>query len=213
MRFTGITVAAALAVGVIAVPLEGFSGFEMGDIPDIEPRSTSKCLCDNDAKKVAQNFRALINSPFNETLAETALTSDFTDYSDSVIELINQGCTPGTVPLTTATFSSRDEFIEGQSSQPPIPFTILKIWHNCNAVFLRWRTDAPGTVQPEQPVTGIIAIETVPNPKKRTDQPWLIKVVYSEFNSGAWLYDLGIFKPECKADGTPANPPPTVRRI
>ena len=100
-----------------------------------------------------------------------------------------------------------------QSSQPPIPFTILKIWHNCNAVFLRWRTDAPGTVQPEQPVTGIIAIETVPNPKKRTDQQWLIKVVYSEFNSGAWLYDLGIFKPECKADGTPANPPPTIRRI
>jgi hypothetical protein len=47
------------------------------------------------------------------------MTKDFHDYSDSVIELINSGCT-GPVALGSATFSTRAEFISGQSSQPPM---------------------------------------------------------------------------------------------
>lgn len=231
MRFTSFAAVSALAMGAIAAPLEAFQGFEMvDDIPDFDKRDGT-CMSGAEAKKVAQNFRALIHDPFNTTLAQTSMTKDFADYSDSVIELIvrtttylmstkpqltpphqNQGCTPGVVPLTSPTFTSRKEFIDGQSSQPPIPFRILKMWHNCDAVFMRWRSGKPGTVKPEQPVTGIIAIDAVPNPKAKSDQPWLMKTVYSEFNSGAWLYDLGIFVPECNADGTPANPPPTKMR-
>lgn len=154
------------------------------------------CMSTSQAAKVAQNFRALIHEEFNKTLAQTAMTKDFTDYSDSVIELIDSGCPNGPVALTTPTFTSRAAFIAGQSSQPPIPFKILNLWHNCNTVIIRWRASAPGTITTAQePVTGIIVIETQPNKNKASDQPFLIQTVFSEFNSGAWLYDLGVFVP------------------
>ena len=103
------------------------------------------------------------------------------------------------IQLGTPTFTSRKAFIAGQSGQPPIPFKILKTWYNCDAVFIRWKSSAPGTVQPEQQVTGIIVLETVANKHPHPKEPWLIETVYSEFNSGAWLYDLGIFTPTCNA--------------
>jgi len=63
------------------------------------------------------------------------------------------------------------------------------VWYNCDNVFLRWRT----ALTPEF-VTGIIVMETVPAPAG-SKYPWLINTVYSEFNSGAWLVDLGVFVP------------------
>ena len=58
---------------------------------------------------------------------------------------------------------------------------------------MRWRT----TVQAGAPefVTGIIVMETTY--QKSTSEPYLINTVYSEFNSGAWLVDLGVFTPSC----------------
>ncbi len=53
------------------------------------------CMTSSDATRVAGNFRALIAETFNTTLARTALTADYTDYSDSVNELINNGCPNG----------------------------------------------------------------------------------------------------------------------
>lgn len=88
------------------------------------------------------------------------------------------------------TFQSRIDFEKGQASQPSIPFEKLNIWNNCNHVFLRWRT----ALAPEK-VTGIIVLEVVPN-MRGTKKPWLIKTVFSEFNSGAWLVDLGVFDPK-----------------
>ena len=44
------------------------------------------------AQQVATNFGDLIQS-YSTTLANEALTVNFEDYSDSVIELINSGCT------------------------------------------------------------------------------------------------------------------------
>jgi len=169
-----------LALGATAQPLEA---------------RAATCMTTANSVKVAQNFRALIHEEFNVTLAKTAMTKDFTDYSDSVISLINSGCT-GPVELTTPTFSTRAEFIAGQSSQPPIPFKILNLWHTCSTVVIRWRASAGlGPADPQEPVTGIIVIETQPNKNKASDQPFLIQTVFSEFNSGAWLYDLGVFVP------------------
>ena len=84
------------------------------------PRSAT-CLCAEEAAKVAENFKDLINLPFSVSLARAALTKDFVDYSDSVNELINGGCPNGPAPLTTATFTGRHAFIQGQSGQNPIP--------------------------------------------------------------------------------------------
>jgi len=162
----------------------------------IEERATA-CMTKANAQQVAGNFRALIHETFNKTLALTSMTKNFVDYSDSVLELINNGCdATGATALGQPTFTSRKAFIQGQSGQPPIPFHILKSWHNCDTVIIRWRAASGlGPTTPNEIVTGIIVIEAVANPKKNTDQPWLIDTVYSEFNSGAWLYDLGVFVP------------------
>ena len=120
--------------------------------------------------------------------------------------MINNGCPTGAATLGAPTFASRKQFIQGQSGQAPIGFHILKQIHTCTDVVIRWRVQnpaagTPNEVTPEQQVTGIIIIETVPNSKANTDQPFLIQTVYSEFNSGAWLYDLGLTRPvsDCSA--------------
>ena len=128
----------------------------------------------------------------------------FHDYSDGVNELINAGC-EGPQKLGMPTFASREEFIQGQSTQRPIPFKILKVWHSCSEVMMRWRSPAPGSAKPEQEVTGLVVIETQPNSEAGSDQPFLMETVYSEFNSGAWLYDIGNFTASCTAAGTPTK--------
>lgn len=78
------------------------------------------CMTAVQAQEVATHFETLIKA-FDASDAEQWLTKDFTDYSSSVNTLINFGCT-APQPLDGATFSSRDAFIAGQGSQPPIPF-------------------------------------------------------------------------------------------
>lgn len=155
----------------------------------VATRSTS-CMCAADAEKVAQNFADLINKPFSTPLARASMLGSFVDYSDSVSELINSGCNTGPKTLGQATFVSREDFITSQSGQPPISFEILQIWPSCESLTMRWRSSQPGTVQPEQIVTGIVVIETEANPDAGAEQPFLMKTVFSEFNSGAWLYDI-----------------------
>lgn len=66
-------------------------------------RTTSNCMSDAQASTVANNFKTLIAS-YSDAFADQTLTTDFVDYSDSVIELINGACTtdqniPVRVPL------------------------------------------------------------------------------------------------------------------
>lgn len=55
-------------------------------------------------------------------------------------------------------------------------------------------------LSPPEAVTGIVILETTPNTGSGT--PYLIDTVYSEFNSGAWLADLGVFSPSCNTTST-----------
>lgn len=183
MRFATI---AALAFGVGAMASPALRRRESDD---------DWCMTDAEAQQVANNFKTLISDYSNAT-AERVLCTSFADYSDSVIELINNGCYNGPIPLGSPTFTSRESFEAGQGSQPNIPFEILKIWNSCDAVTIRWRTPTPGFVQPEQQVTGIIVAEVV---RATGPEPWLMETVYSEFNSGAWLVDLDLVKTNCTA--------------
>lgn len=72
----------------------------------------------------------------------------------------------------------------------------MNIWHTCKDVIIRWSTSIAAGA-PEE-VTGIIVAECEQAPKGNK-YPWVIKTVYSEFNSGAWLVDLGVFTPVCNA--------------
>ncbi|KAK3113668.1 25S rRNA (adenine2142-N1)-methyltransferase [Teratosphaeriaceae sp. CCFEE 6253] len=166
------------------------------------------CMNDAAANQVANNFGQLI-SAYTPAAADAYLTTDFTDYSDGVSTLINSGCPNGPATLGAATFTSRDAFKAGQGSQPNITFNLLNVWHNCNTVTLRWRgpmpNPFPGAPDPQTPVVGLIVLETQFNGYANA-QPFLIKTVYSEFNSGSWLYDLNVFKPNCTAASKRAVP-------
>lgn len=183
------------AVSALATPL----GLQKRD-DEADPcdDDAPPCLTYEQASTVADHFKTLIND-YSDAAADEYLTVDFTDYSDSVSELINSGCT-GPQPLGEATFTSREAFKAGQGSQPNIPFELLNLWHTCDTVVIRWRT----TVQDGAPqfVTGLIVMET-----EYVDGEFLIDTVYSEFNSGAWLVDLGVFKPTCDANGNGPPPP------
>ncbi|WPH01323.1 Hypothetical protein R9X50_00416200 [Acrodontium crateriforme] len=151
--------------------------------------ASTECLTSVEAQQVADNFKQLISN-YTSIFANETLAADFQDYSDSVSTLIDNGCNNAPQPLGVATFASRADFEKDQSSQPSIPFEQLNIWNNCNNVFIRWRT----ALTPEN-VTGIIVLEVKPN-LTSAKQTWLIKTVFSEFNSGAWLVDLGAFDPK-----------------
>ncbi|KXL48206.1 hypothetical protein M433DRAFT_481620 [Acidomyces richmondensis BFW] len=179
--FSTILATASLLAFTSALPEPIFGG------RNGNPVRGGSCMTQAEAQQVADNFQNLIAN-YSDTLANESLTVGYQDYSDSVTTLIDSGCT-GPQPLGAATFDSRASFEAGQGSQPAIPFEQLNVWYNCDNVFLRWRT----ALTPEF-VTGIIVMETVPAPAG-SKYPWLINTVYSEFNSGAWLVDLGVFVP------------------
>jgi len=176
-------IVAALATVALAAPESTFS---LGN-----SRRAGKCMTDSQAQRVATNFKTLI-ADYSDELADATMTTDFSDYSGGVNTLINSGCL-GPQPLNDATFSSLEEFKAGQGAQPAIPFEQLNLWHTCDTVVIRWTS-----AQDPEPVTGNIVMEAVPS-KKGSSEPWLIQTVYSEFNSGAWLVNLGVFEPSCNA--------------
>ena len=84
--------------------------------------------------------------------------------------------------------------MEAQSTQPLLKSAILQnlnIWHSCRTVIFRYAL----YLQIEQ-VKGISIMETVPAPEG-APYPWLIDLIYYEYNSGALLVNDGIFIPTC----------------
>jgi len=178
MRSFTVFATASLAALAVATPEPVFGSKSKRD---------GACMSQADAQQVATNFGVLLTD-YTVDLANAALTESFDDYTSSVATLIDAGCT-GPQSLTEVTFPGRDAFIAAQGSQPAIPFEQLNIWYNCDTVFLRWRT----ALTPEF-VTGIAVMETTAAPSG-SEYPWLINTLYSEFNVGAWLVDIGTFTP------------------
>jgi hypothetical protein len=86
------------------------------------------------------------------------------------------------------TFTSRQQFINQQVSDPPFPsVTTLNIYHTCHVI--TWRYQINTTPFPVRGITIFIV--------DRTKQ---IETAYYELNSGALLYNLG--RPECQANWT-----------
>lgn len=105
--FTAILASASLVLSVLAAPdrqLKGIWGRNERSpakrANSHESRS-STCMSDNEAQQVATNFKDLIVE-YSDELANSSLTVDFVDYSDSVIELINSGC-PDSVQAVSLT--------------------------------------------------------------------------------------------------------------
>ena len=130
--FTGTAVAAPRPVSEASV-----STYQEKRVPKTSSNDCY-CLSDGDAAKAADIFRALIQE-YSDELALDALTEDFVDYASSVNIIMNHG---GDAPksLTAPTFDSRQAFMDGQGSQPQIPFKKLHIFHGCDSVSMRWMT-------------------------------------------------------------------------
>lgn len=98
-----------------------------------------KCVTDEDAEVIADIFRLLIQE-YSDELALAALTEDFVDWASSVNILMNRGA-QFPKNITGPTFSGRQAFMDGQGSQPQIPFTKLHIFHGCDSVSMNWLTE------------------------------------------------------------------------
>jgi hypothetical protein len=157
------------------------------------------CLNAQQAQEVATKYGLLISS-YTDASADAILTTNFTDYSQSVNTLINscpQGSAAMHLPLEAPTFTSLQQFKMGQSQQPKINFEQLAIWTSCRSVTIRWRTTntvnvtdlLPTATEGVRPVIGLITME-VTEAEESDDVNWKIHTVYSEFDAGAWLQNL-----------------------
>lgn len=173
----------------------------------LPPKKCKTCMSDEDATIVAGTFQSLIQG-YTIEQALAALTEDFVDYSSAVSIVINKGAA---VPndITKPIFTSREQFMLGHGKQQPIPFETLDVWHNCNGtVSMRWLTTRSGLNQPTEaaaiPVPGLVILETEPA-EEGNEYNYRIHTIYSEFNSAAWLVNLGVFKPEGAVTPVPAS--------
>lgn len=102
---------AVLAVGTLAAPGwegkdwngNGYGGWGTGKRPNWWPGRQSTCLSDSDAQTVADNFKESI-AAYSDAQADADFTTDFHDYSDSVIELIDNGCPNSPVAVSHTYF-------------------------------------------------------------------------------------------------------------
>lgn len=110
-------------------------------------------------------------------------------------------------------FGSREALKAGQGVQPTVRFQIVKMWYSCEEVFIYWNMTAgvASTDEPSEPIRGITTIEAE-QAAEGSPFPWVNKRVWSEFNSGAYLVNLGLFVPKCEADGNGAGPLGMIRR-
>jgi len=173
------------ASSVLAVAATFLAGSAVAADSWAKPRDAF-CLCDSDADVIGNDFAQLISNS-SAAFATEVLADDYYDQSDSVNTLIDSG-TDAPLPLGSATFATKAAFLAGQGAQPDVPFTILNTWHTCDTVIIRWVAN-PGAQQ----VQGFDAL--IVEPSSNGYQPYQIKTTYGEFNSGAWLADLG--RPEC----------------
>ena len=161
MRAATIASVAALASTSLAAPWQGWQwgnknhggrpgGYQGGrpgkwngpgsynDTDGTIPGQGAQCLTKAEGEEAADVFRLLIQE-YSDELALEWLTEDFVDWSSSVNGIINGGGdTPK--PLDQPTFASRQEFMDGQGSQPEIPFETLGVWVGCDFASMRWTT-------------------------------------------------------------------------
>ncbi|EXJ73130.1 uncharacterized protein Z519_03557 [Cladophialophora bantiana CBS 173.52] len=170
MRSFTIAAAAALISSAYASP------WAMGGLWGGKSDPT-KCLNQATAQYLVDGFGKLI-SAYTDADAQKLLADNLVDYSDSINSLIGQ-------PVGGPTFPSKAAFMAGQGSQPPVPFQLLALEaFNCDTISFRWLAG----LQP-QPVKGITVLKAS-NSQGQKDT-WQISTIYTEFNSIAWLEDIG----------------------
>ncbi|KAK6382320.1 hypothetical protein LTS17_004207 [Exophiala oligosperma] len=143
---------------------------------------TGTCISPAEATYIVNTFASLLTAPQAPDFSSKAnalLASTFTDTSGSINFLANKN-------VSGVTFPNKEAFIIGQGSQPPIPvLNTLDIFFSCTKIAWRWVAQGIGSGQYE--VKGMDMFTITPGGQ--------ISEAYAEFNSGAWLADIG--NPQC----------------
>ena len=137
----------------------------------------TQCLCEDSATYLVNGFASLI-SAYNNATANAILANNLVDYSDSILSL--QG-----LPLGGPAFPSKAAFEAGQGAQPAVPFNVIAIESfNCDTIAFRWNVTLP-----PNPVKGITILKASNSQGQKNT--WQISTIFTEFNSIAWLQDIG----------------------
>lgn len=200
MHFQFLLVSLAVASGAFASPLlSRTTGDNENAARDVNlvPRASSTsspsaftatpisggCLSDAQATAIVAGFNYLLLQPSASNFASTAdaiLSDNFTDTSDSINQLT--GAAEGSI-----TFDNKAAFIASSGTQPALNLATIDMFHTCDKIVWRWASTG-GTGDDSESVKGIDVFEV--------NNLGQINSIYAEFNSGAWLKDLGY--PECK---------------
>ena len=160
--------------------------------PGGPPHGGDKCLTDDAAKKIVDNFRDLLEftsyngtqgAPgrgYHQAISDATLAADFTDISDSINFMAGK-------PLGSLTFPSKKAFDIGQgANQPEVKTETLNIFHDCSSITWRWK------ITPQvDPRSGLTAYPVVGINYMIIDDKNMIKKNYAEFDNGAWLQSFG----------------------
>lgn len=163
---------------------------DKGDGSHPTGKPSGKCLTDDSAKTIVDNFRDLLEfTSYNGTqgkpgrgyhlnVSAITLAEDFVDISDSINFMAG-------FPLGSITFANKTAFDIGQGiKQPEVKTETLNIWHDCNQITWRWKI-TPQVAPPlvAYPVVGINVMQI--------NEKGLIQKNYAEFDNGAWLQSFG----------------------
>jgi len=174
MRFSTIVAPVALAAVASAAPTLKARGYDGGD----------QCIPYDVAVGIETAWISTLTN-FDEATAENLLYPGLQDISDSINLLAG-------VPLGSVTFPSAQAYEQGQGSLPPIGFTVLDTAAiTCDGVIaLQW-VAAVGTQ--ELPAQGISILKAIKVGDQAVVGPngWQLKEILTEFNSAAWLKDVG----------------------
>ena len=134
-----------------------------------------KCLKPADTEALVAAYQRLI-AAYKPEDADKYLTANFIEYSDSINSLAG-------IPLGSPTFPNRDAFKAAQASNPPFPLAFQgEPAVACTKISLIWS----GVFGKGNPVRGIAILETI-----KEGEEWKISRLDTEFNSIAWLLDIG----------------------
>lgn len=174
----------------IVVPALSFLSLATASaIPSLtaEPRLVARqnsCMASDLAIQIASRWVSIFTTHNNDTISEL-IADNFAMVSDSVNYIAG-------VPLGNPTYRSKAAFQEGHASKPVERSSLVNVDAvSCNGVVvLRWLS-VIGTQQLE--VKGLTVLYTVNGGDEGAIGPggWQVSQAFSEFNSAAWLVDLG----------------------
>jgi len=175
MRFSSIVAPVTLAAVASAAPAAlSARGYDGGP----------SCIPYDVAIAIETNWISTLTN-YDQSVAENLLYPGLVDYSDSINYIAG-------IPLGGPTFPSAQAYEAGQGAQPAIGVTVLATEAiTCDGtIVLRWTGQVGQNIYPANGITVLKAIK-VGDAAVVGPTGWQLEKIYTEFNSAAWIADIG----------------------